>query len=254
MILFEFGELCRAGLFGREAGDRVDGLRLDLAGLAAGAAALDLHGLDGVREEQAGLDGADLQTADLAAAVAGPGGAVLQGLVGSMSRQRTSRASAGPEVQQGGELCHSRAVAGAVHARHLDRAQDPDLGRVQVVSLARIRLRHGAFLDGVLAVVGLGSVFVRGGSRGPGGRRGCRATVRGATVRPGDHVLADADGVAAPLTRLSARSLLLASGDTPSARPSRAQRRRVDPRDFSGLGAPAYRRDELVRHSRRSRG
>jgi len=66
------------GLLGRQAGDRVDGLRLGLAGLAVGAAALDLHGLDGVREEQAGTDGADLQTADLTAAVPGLGGAVPQ--------------------------------------------------------------------------------------------------------------------------------------------------------------------------------
>nr|WP_055719197.1 hypothetical protein [Streptomyces niveiscabiei] len=74
----EFGESCRAGLFGREADDRVDGLRLGLAGLVVGAAAPDLHRLDGVREEQAGSDGADLQAADLAAAVPGPGGAGLQ--------------------------------------------------------------------------------------------------------------------------------------------------------------------------------
>ncbi|MFF7407956.1 hypothetical protein [Streptomyces lydicus] len=47
-------------------------------GPAVCAAALDLHGLDGVREEQGGLDGADLQAADLAAAVPGPGGAGLQ--------------------------------------------------------------------------------------------------------------------------------------------------------------------------------
>ncbi|MET8564080.1 hypothetical protein ABZV75_27235 [Streptomyces flaveolus] len=78
VVLHELGELRRAGLLGRQAGDRVDGLRLDLAGPAVGAAALDLHGLDGVREEQAGLDGADLQAADLAAAVPGPGGAGLQ--------------------------------------------------------------------------------------------------------------------------------------------------------------------------------
>ncbi|WP_328675014.1 hypothetical protein [Streptomyces sp. NBC_00343] len=68
MTLDEFGELRRAGLFGREAGDRLDGLRLDLPGLAVSAAALDFHSLDGVREEQAGTDGADLQAADLAAA------------------------------------------------------------------------------------------------------------------------------------------------------------------------------------------
>ncbi len=74
MALDGFSELRRVGLFGLEAGDRVDGLCPDLADLAAGAAALDLHGLDGVREEEAGPDGADLQTADLAAA-ADPGGA-----------------------------------------------------------------------------------------------------------------------------------------------------------------------------------
>jgi hypothetical protein len=78
VILHELGELRRAGLLGRQAGDRVDSLLLDLAGPAVGAAALDLHGLDSLREEQAGLDGADLQAADPAAAVPGPGGAGLQ--------------------------------------------------------------------------------------------------------------------------------------------------------------------------------
>jgi len=46
-----------------QAGDRVDGLRLDLAGSAVGPAALDLHGLSGVREQQSGLDGTHLQAA-----------------------------------------------------------------------------------------------------------------------------------------------------------------------------------------------
>jgi hypothetical protein len=78
VVLREFGELWRARLFGREAGNRVDGLRLDLAGLVVGAAALDLHGLDSVREEQAGTDGADLQTADLTTAMPGPGGAGMR--------------------------------------------------------------------------------------------------------------------------------------------------------------------------------
>jgi hypothetical protein len=74
----EFGELRRAGLFGREVGKRVDGLRLDLAGLAVGVAALDLHRLDGEEDELARTEGADRQAADRAAAVCGPGGAVLQ--------------------------------------------------------------------------------------------------------------------------------------------------------------------------------
>ncbi|MEU5077013.1 hypothetical protein AB0G76_36515 [Streptomyces asoensis] len=79
MVQNKFGELRRVGSFGQEteAGACVDGLRRDLAGLAVGAAALDLHGLDSTREEQTGTDGADLPSADLVAAVPGPGGAGL---------------------------------------------------------------------------------------------------------------------------------------------------------------------------------
>lgn len=78
VALHEFGESGGVGLVGSQAGDGVHGLRMDLAGLAVGAAALDLHGLDGMGEQQAGLDGADLQAADLAAAVAGGCGSVLE--------------------------------------------------------------------------------------------------------------------------------------------------------------------------------
>lgn len=98
MFLDEFGELRRAGLFGREAGDCVDGLRLDLAGLAVGAAALDSMALDGLREERAGTDDTDLQPADLAAAVPGPGGAGLQRDLapGQVSQLSASASSGSP--------------------------------------------------------------------------------------------------------------------------------------------------------------
>lgn len=71
------GELSRAGLFGGKAGDRVDGLEADLPGLAVDAAANDLDGLAGTGEEQV-VDRADLQSADLVAAVTGRAGPVLQ--------------------------------------------------------------------------------------------------------------------------------------------------------------------------------
>ncbi len=71
------GELSRTGLFGGEAGDRVDGLETDLPGPAVHAAADDLGGLAGTGEEQV-VDRADLQPADLLAAVTGRTGPVLQ--------------------------------------------------------------------------------------------------------------------------------------------------------------------------------
>lgn len=77
MVLHQFSELRRVCLVRGQAGDGVDGLRLDLAGLAVGPAPFDLDGLDGVGEQQAGFDRADLETADFAAAVAAGGGAVL---------------------------------------------------------------------------------------------------------------------------------------------------------------------------------
>lgn len=74
------------------------------------------------------------------------------------------RAASGPEVQQRGESDDPRAVAGAVHARYLDRAQDSNLRRMQVVCLALLNLLRRALLAGVLAPVRL-----RG--RWGGGRR-----------------------------------------------------------------------------------
>ncbi|MGW8881169.1 hypothetical protein [Streptomyces mirabilis] len=74
------------------------------------------------------------------------------------------RAAPGPEVQQRGELGDPRAVAGAVHARYLDRAQDSNLRRMRVVCLALLNLLRRALLAGVLAPVRL-----RG--RWGGGRR-----------------------------------------------------------------------------------
>ncbi|MFI9306663.1 hypothetical protein [Streptomyces triculaminicus] len=70
MDLHQFGELGRVCLVRGQAGDGVDNLRLDFSGLAVGPTALDLDGLDGVGEQQAGLDGADLETAHFTAAVA----------------------------------------------------------------------------------------------------------------------------------------------------------------------------------------
>ena len=67
-----------AGPAGGEAGDGVDGFGGGLAGLVVGAAAFDLDGLGGVREGEAGRDGADLQAADLAAAVTAFVGAVVR--------------------------------------------------------------------------------------------------------------------------------------------------------------------------------
>ena len=80
MVLDQFGELGRVCLVRGQAGDGVDGLRLDLAGLAVGPAPFDLDGLDGGGEQQVGFDGAGLEPADFPAAVAASGGAVLQGI------------------------------------------------------------------------------------------------------------------------------------------------------------------------------
>ncbi len=54
-------------------------------------------------------------------------------------------------------------MAGAVHARHFDRAQDPDLRRAQVVRFALLNLLCRALLAGVLAPVRLRGRW--GGSR-----------------------------------------------------------------------------------------
>lgn len=75
------------------------------------------------------------------------------------------RAASGPEVQQRGESDDPRAVAGAVHARYLDRAQDSNLRRVRVVCLALLNLLCRALLAGVLApsvsgAAGVGAVVV----------------------------------------------------------------------------------------------
>jgi hypothetical protein len=74
----QFGDPLWGGLLGSEAGDRVERLDGGLVRRAAGAAALDLDGLHCVREEESGLDGADLEPADLASAMALFAGAVLQ--------------------------------------------------------------------------------------------------------------------------------------------------------------------------------
>jgi hypothetical protein len=71
-------ELGGAGLLGGQAGHRVDGGDRGLAGLAVGAAALDLDGLPGAGEEQV-ADGGDLDPADLAAAVSAVASAALEG-------------------------------------------------------------------------------------------------------------------------------------------------------------------------------
>lgn len=71
------GELGRDGLLCGEAGDGVDRLDGGLAGLAVGAAALDLDGLAGTREEQV-VHGGDLDAPDLIAAVAGVAGPSLE--------------------------------------------------------------------------------------------------------------------------------------------------------------------------------
>lgn len=73
------GDLGGCGLVGVQAGDGVDRDDDGLAGGAVGAAAFDLHGLKGVRERQAWPDQADLEPADLAAAVAGAGGGSSRG-------------------------------------------------------------------------------------------------------------------------------------------------------------------------------
>ncbi|MFD5473690.1 hypothetical protein [Streptomyces sp. NPDC127105] len=73
-----FGDPVRGGLFGGEAGDRVDRLDGRLVRRAAGATAFDLDGLHGVWKEEAGLDGADLESADLASAVTLCASAVLE--------------------------------------------------------------------------------------------------------------------------------------------------------------------------------
>jgi hypothetical protein len=75
-ITDELGELGGGGLVGGQVGDCVDGLDRDLSGSAVYAAAFDLDGLAGAGEQQAG-DGAGLDPADLAAAVAGAAGAPL---------------------------------------------------------------------------------------------------------------------------------------------------------------------------------
>ena len=80
VALDEFGEPGGGHLAGSEAGDGVDGLRLELAGLGIDATALDLDldGLGGVREEQSGLDGADLEASYFALSMPGGAGAVQQ--------------------------------------------------------------------------------------------------------------------------------------------------------------------------------
>ncbi len=103
VLLNELGQLGGGGLLGREAGDGVDGLGLDLAGLAMGAAALDLHRLHGVREPQAGADGAHLQPADLGAAVPAAEGA---------DRQRDLSHT----VSMTGHSCGQRLLASVLHA------------------------------------------------------------------------------------------------------------------------------------------
>ncbi|CAM5621904.1 hypothetical protein SCANM124S_06992 [Streptomyces canus] len=70
-------ELGRGGLLGGQAGDRIDGGDGDLAGLAVGAAPLDLDRLAGAGEEQV-ADGGDLDPADLGAAMAAVPGAALK--------------------------------------------------------------------------------------------------------------------------------------------------------------------------------
>jgi hypothetical protein len=70
-------ELGGCGLFRSEAGDRVDGLDGDRAGLAVHSAAFELDGLAGAGKEQA-VRRAHLDAADLTAAVAGVVGAALQ--------------------------------------------------------------------------------------------------------------------------------------------------------------------------------
>jgi len=72
------GQAGGVGLAGGEAGDGVGRLRLDLAGLGVDAAPFDLDGLDGVREQQSGFDGAHLQPPYLAPSVPGGAGAVQQ--------------------------------------------------------------------------------------------------------------------------------------------------------------------------------
>lgn len=64
-------------MLGSQAGHRVDGGDRGLAGLAVGAAALDLDGLAGAGEEQV-VHGSDFDPADLGAAVAGAPGAALE--------------------------------------------------------------------------------------------------------------------------------------------------------------------------------
>lgn len=77
VVANQLRELGRGGLVGGQAGDGVDGLDGGPAGLAVGAAALDLDGLAGAGEEQV-VHGGDLDAADLEASVTGVLGAALE--------------------------------------------------------------------------------------------------------------------------------------------------------------------------------
>ncbi|WP_394303051.1 hypothetical protein [Sphaerimonospora cavernae] len=78
MAANERGDLRRCGLVGVQAGDGVNRDDGGLARLAVGAAAFDLNRLAGVRERQARPDRADLEPTDLASAVRGAVGTIVE--------------------------------------------------------------------------------------------------------------------------------------------------------------------------------